>query len=395
MKKKRLHKKVIVLGSMCRLPVAGVVLQILHYMLGFERLGFETYYVEWHGNWVEDPMNPSIDQSNQRLIIDDVMQSFGFGNRWICKGDQVAPGYTFGRMPYEHLLKLYKEAEAIINVCGAHIINEEQSWCPRRVYVESDPGIPQIKLDNGDEKMWNLVSGHTHHFTFGENIYGEGCLLPSGNLDYKTTRQPVVLDLWNTNNTTLTKGKFTTVARWRKPKEKTIEFNGENYRWNKDKEFERFIDLPKQSNQSFELALSEISSDEIKLLENYGWNVVDAIPLSSSLEQYQSYILNSLGEFTIAKDQYVRLKTGWFSDRSACYLAAGKPVITQDTGISPILPTGEGLFVFKTIDDVLAAFDKIKGNYKKHSNAAREIAQEYFDSDKVLKNILEQINLNT
>jgi hypothetical protein len=387
--------KIIILGSLCRTPVAGIVLQALHYMLGFERLGFETYYVEWHGNWVEDPMNAPIELSPRRVIIGDVMKAYGFGDRWICQGDQVSPGYTFGGMSYEQLLKLYKEAEAIINVGGAHIMNEEQSWCPRRVYVESDPGIPQIKLHNSDEKLWNLVRGHTDHFTFGENIYGEDCLLPSGDLDYKTTRQPVVLDLWNTNDTTLTNGNFTTVARWRKPKEKTIEFNGEIYRWNKDKEFEEFLDLPKLSNQSFELALSEISSDEIKLLENYGWDVVDAIPLSSSLEQYLSYIINSLGEFTIAKDQYVRLRTGWFSDRSACYLAAGRPVITQDTGISPILPTGEGLFVFKTMDDVLAAIDSINGNYKKHSEAAYEIAKEYFDSDKVLKKILEQINLNT
>ena len=384
--------KIIVLGSMCRLPVAGVVFQILHYMLGFERLGFQSYYVEWHGNWVKDPINPSEDLNQPRLIIGDVMRTYGFADRWICRGDQVAPGYTFGGMSYEHLLSLYKEAEAIINVTGAHLMEEEQLPCPRRVYIESDPGIPQIKLNNGDPKMWDLVKDHTHHFTFGENMYGDDCLLPSKNLKYLPTRQPVVLDLWNKKNVSVGRS-FTTVARWRKPKEKTIQFEGICYRWNKDVEFEKFLDIPRSSNESMELALSEISIEEKMNLEAYGWKVFDAIPLSSSLDLYQSYIQDSRGEFTIAKDQYVRLKTGWFSDRSACYLAAGRPVVTQDTGFGHHLPTGEGLFAFQTKEDILTALEKINSNYKKQCNAACEIAREYFDANKVLSKLLESIGL--
>jgi len=384
--------KIIVLGSMCRLPVAGVVFQVLHYMLGFERLGFQSFYVEWHGNWVKDPITPSDDLDQPCLIIGDVMRSFGFADRWICRGDQVAPGFTFGGMSYERLLSLYKEAEAIINVTGAHLIEEEQLQCPRRVYIESDPGIPQIKLNNNDPKMWALVNGHTHHFTFGENIHGADCLLPSKNLKYQSTRQPIVLDLWDKKNVPAGRD-FTTVARWRKPKEKTIEFEGKRYRWNKDVEFEKFLDLPEISNQPIELALSEVSLEEKKRLEVHGWNIIDAIPLSSSLERYRSYIKNSRGEFTIAKDQYVRLMTGWFSDRSASYLAAGRPVVTQDTKFNHYLPTGYGLFAFQTMDDILYAFDAINSNYKKHCNAAREIAREYFDSNRVLSKLLESIGL--
>ena len=384
--------KIIILGSMCRLPVAGVVFQILHYMLGFEKLGFQSYYVEWHGNWIKDPITHTDDLENPRLIIGDVMRTYGFADRWICRGDQIAPGYTFGGMSYERLLSLYKEAKAIINVTGAHLIEEEQLQCPRRVYLESDPGIPQIKLNNDDQKMWALVKGHTHHFTFGENIYGNDCLLPSNNLNYLPTRQPVVLDLWNNKNIQAGRN-FTTVARWRKPKEKTIQFKGICYRWNKDVEFEKFLNIPKISDQSIELALSEVSLEEKQRLEIHGWNIINAIPLSSSLDLYRSYIQDSRGEFTIAKDQYVRLRTGWFSDRSACYLAAGRPVLTQDTGFGHHLPTGEGLFAFKTMDDILAAFEEINRNYSKHSNAAREIAREYFDANKVLSNLLESIGL--
>lgn len=393
MMSKNVRPKIIVLGSMCRLPVAGVVLQILHYMLGFESLGFETYYVEWHGNWVEDPLLPSNDLDQPRMVISDVLRAYGFADRWICRGDQVAPGHTFGGMSLDQLFKLYKEAEAIINVTGAHLMEDGHLQCPRRVYLESDPGIPQIKLKDGDPKMWALVNGHTHHFTFGENILGADCLLPSKHLRYQPTRQPIVLDLWDKRTVSIAR-TFTTVARWRKPKEKKIVFGSECYRWNKDVEFEKFLDLPKISKQSLELALSEVSLEEKQRLEAYGWKVVDAVFLSSSVEGYQSYIQGSRGEFTIAKDQYVRLKTGWFSDRSACYLAAGRPVVTQDTGFSHVLPTGEGLFAFRTLEDILAAFDAINSNYRKHCEAAREIAREYFDANRVLVNLLELIDLD-
>ncbi|HZL96247.1 MAG TPA: phosphotransferase, partial [Vicinamibacterales bacterium] len=206
-------------------------------------------------------------------------------------------------------------------------------------------------------------------------------------LDFVPTRQPIVLDLWEQQTPAL-RDTFTTVARWRKPKEKTIEFRGEVYRWNKDVEFEKFLDLPARSRQSLELALSEIDSKDRLRLEAHGWNVVDAIPLSSSIDTYRTYIQGSRGEFTIAKDQYVRLDTGWFSDRSACYLAAGRPVITQETGFSHVLPTGDGLFAFRTLEDVLAAIDAINGDYERHSEAAREIAREYFDATRVLTDLL-------
>jgi hypothetical protein len=377
---------------MCRIPIAGVVFQILHYMLGFEKLGFETYYVEWDGNWIPNPVVESHDITYPYIMIGDVMRTYGFEDRWICRGDQVATGHTFGGIPYERLLKLYREAEAIFNVTGNHFIEAEMLHCPCRVYVESDPGIPQIKLKNGDPKMVSLVSGYTHHFTFGENINGADCLLPKTHLKYQTTRQPVMLDLWNNNSVSVTRN-FTTISKWTTKKDRAIDYMGKRYRWYKDTEFKKFLDLPQISNQSLEMALSSINPEEKQRLKTYGWNVIDAIPLSSSLDRYLAYIQSSRGEFTIAKDQYVRLKTGWFSDRSASYLAAGRPVVTQDTGFGYNLPTGEGLFAFQTMDDILAAFETINSNYKKHCNAAREIAREYFDTNKVLTNLLESIGL--
>lgn len=383
--------KIIVLGSMCRLPVAGVVYQLLHYMLGFERLGFEVYYVEWHGNWVEDPMASTAAELQRRVCISDVMQRHGFGDRWICRADQVAPGHTYGGLPYERLVTVCKEAEAVMNVTGAHFMDEIFQACGCRVYLESDPGIPQIKWSRGDPKTRALIAGHTHLFTFAENIHGDDCLLPADALAYHTTRQPVLLDQWE--NAATSRRGYTTVARWKKQREKAIEFEGERYRWNKDEEFENYIDLPQRSGRQMELALAEVGRDSKQRLEAHDWNVIDAVQVSASLERYRSYIRNSRGEFTVAKDQYVRLRTGWFSDRSACYLAAGRPVVTQDTGLAGVLPTGEGLFAYRTLNDVLEAFDSIDVDYDRHSRAAGELAREYFDADRVLRDILEAIDL--
>ena len=384
--------KVVVMGSMCRLPVAGVVYQILHYMVGLERLGFEPYYVEWHGNWFEDPTVAPGDAHGGRVVVADVMERFGFGRRWSCRADHVKPGHTFGALDGEALKRLYADAAAVLNVTGAHFMEEDMLACPRRVYVETDPGIPQIRVDRGDPSMKRLLDGHTHLFTFAQNFGNQGCDLPATELDYRTTRQPVVLDLWREDKGDSGRA-FTTIARWRKPKEKAVEFRGDTYRWNKDGEFLRFVDLPRLSRQPFELALSEIRADECTRLEQSGWRVIDAIGLSSSLDAYRRYIGGSRGEFTIAKDQYVRLNSGWFSDRSACYLAAGRPVVTEDTAFGCALPTGEGLFAFRTLDDALGALEEVERDYRRHADAAREIAREFFDADRVLRELMQSVGL--
>lgn len=385
--------KVVVLGSMCRLPVAGVVYQILHYMIGLQRLGFDPYYVEWHGNWVEDPAPPAYPARSRRVIVADVMRRFGFGGRWACLADQLGPGQTFGALSRDAVRRLFAEAAALFNVTGAHFIDDDMRQCPRRLYVESDPGIPQIRTANNDPEMLRLLAGHTHFCTFAENIAGPDCRLPQVPVPYRTTRQPVVLDMWPS---AVKRGAaFTTVARWRKPKDKTIEFRGERYRWNKDLEFASFLDLPARSGRRFELALSDVGPEDRRVLEAASWDVLDAIALSASMDGYRDYIAGSAGEFTIAKDQYVRLRTGWFSDRSACYLAAGRPVITQDTGFGCALPTGEGLFDFQSGDEVLSALAAIEGDYARHARAARAIAEEYFDARKVLGELLDWMGVET
>ncbi len=377
--------KIVVLGRICYNPFGGVVWQALHYLIGLRQLGFDPYYVEWHNMWLADPVRASNNPEMPRIMIAEVMQRFGFADRWICR--KVENEDVFGGISREELARIYSEAVAILNLTATNVIDEDQHQCPRRIYLETDPGVPQIKLDRGDPATWKLVGAHTHHFTFAENLGNPDCGLPKPNLGYYPTRQPILVDLWDSSFDSHGR-KFTTISKWQGHTRKDIEFRGEFYTWRKDLEFRKFLDLPSRSGRSIELALSKLNSQDQAMLKENGWLVADALSVSTSLDGYQHYIQRSRGEFTVAKDQNVRLRSGWFSDRSACYLAAGKPVITQDTGFGNVLPTGQGLFAFLTMDDILAALDAIDSNYEKQCRAAREIAREYFDAKKVLRDLL-------
>ena len=239
----------------------------------------------------------------------------------------------------------------------------------------------------------DLLRAHTHHFTFGENLGAPDCDVPLGPFRYLPTRQPVVLDWWTPvhgdgRHPSGRADRFTTVASWHQSS-KDIVWNGETYRWSKHLEFLKLIDLPRQTRDALEMALAAVDREAVELLTSKGWKIVDALALSRDILPYRRYVRASRGELTVAKDQYVRPRSGWFSDRSACYLAAGRPVITQETGFSKVLPTGEGLFSFRRLEDVLSAMDTIRSDYARHSRAAREIASQYFAAEKVVGSLLE------
>ncbi len=238
-----------------------------------------------------------------------------------------------------------------------------------------------------------MLEAHTHFFNWGENLGSSDCPLPTAGFSYRPTRMPVVLD-WFTPPSGCGNGhhaglRFTTIGNWQSPGE--IEWNGEVYAWSKHHQFLKFLDLPQRLAEPVELALGSIDEDHKQLLSDRGWQVVDAEPYGTELAPFRDYVFGSDAEFTVAKDQYVRLRTGWFSDRSAYYLTAAKPVITQDTGFGRVLPTGEGLFAFNSTDEIVAAFDAIRSDYAKHSRAARAIAEEHFRAEKVLQKLLDDL----
>jgi hypothetical protein len=223
-------------------------------------------------------------------------------------------------------------------------------------------------------------------FSYGENLGAPDCKVPVERYTWHPTRPPVCVDWWSSEDLPPPAAALTTITNWHHW-DNGIEWQGEWYYWRKDREFRRFMDLPARSQLPLELALEGIEQREVAELEGRGWRVIPAQTLRDPF-RYREYIRSSLGEFTIAKDQVVRLRPGWFSDRSACYLAASRPVITQETAFSKFLPTGMGLFGFETGEQVLGAIDAIRSDYAGNCRAAREIALEYFAAERVMEKVM-------
>ena len=384
--------QIVVLGMMTKIPVAGVVWQTLHYLVGFERLGYETYYVEAHARTPSMLMQSAADDSSARAaaFIAGALDPFGFGDRWAYHALH-ADGRCYG-LSESRLRALYGSAALIINLHGGTEPRPEHTATDRLVYLETDPVEVEVQLAGGRQETIDYLRPHCAYFTFGENYGQPDCLLPvSKDFAFQPTHQPVVVDFWR-NWRDVKSERYTTIGNWRQ-EWRDIRLGGETYSWSKHQEFLKFLELPSRTGQSFELALSGATAEDCALLEQNGWHVRDALSLSGEAGTYRDYICGSRGEFTVAKDQNVRLRTGWFSDRSATYLAAGRPVITQDTGFGNVLPTGEGLFAFTSLDDIQAAVEAIDADYPRHSRAALAIAQEYFEAEVVLARLLEQVGM--
>jgi GT2 family glycosyltransferase len=384
--------QIVVLGMMTKIPVAGVVWQTLHYLIGFERMGYETYYVEAHARTPSMLMERPDDDGSARAaaLISRVLEPFGFGKRWAYHALH-ADGRCYGLGDAE-LSALYRSASLIINLHGGTEPRAEHTATDRLVYLETDPVEVQVQLASGRRETIDYLRPHCAYFTFGENYGRPGCLLPiNDQFAFQPTRQPVVLDFWR-QAPQASRDRFTTIGNW-KQLWRDVRLDGETYGWSKHLEFFKFLDLPARTGAQFELALAGCDGAERQRLEEHGWAVREALPLSTDTDVYRDYIRQSRGEFTVAKDQNVRLHTGWFSDRSATYLAAGRPVITQDTGFGDVLPAGEGLFAFSTLDDAVAALEAIAADYPRQSRAAAEIAREYFDAERVLGSLLERVGM--
>ncbi len=383
--------KVIVFGIMFWYPLAGVTYQFLHYLIGLRRLGYDVYYVEDSGRWVYNArlFEFTPDAAENIRAVAPTLEAHGFADRWAFRGF-YPDGKCYG-MSEEQLRKLYKEADAFLNVTASQELREEHMAIPRRIYVETDPFAVQVKVAEGDQPTIKALDAHDIHFSFGENLGAPDCDLPVEHYRWLPTRQPVVLDLWTNPHPPAPDSAYSTITTW-KNKGKDLVFRGETYYWTKDREFMKFLDLPLRRNVNFELALV-VDEPTDKMLREHGWRPVHSLEISKNIDNYRDYIQRSRGEFTVTKEQVVRPVTGWFSDRSASYLGAGRPVITQETGFSKYLPTGKGLFGFRTMDDILAAVDTIESDYPGSCRAAREIAAECFDAEKVLGSLMERAGM--
>ena len=385
---------IILLGIMTTMPVGGVIWQTIHYLVGLKRLGFDVYYAEDHG--IPPSMfTDAIDKDGTKkaaAFIARTLERHDLGKRWSYHawhdGDRY---YGVGQPAID---RAFGGAAAVINLHGGTLPRPEHMSGGAFVYLETDPVAPQVELHQKLEATKNFLDLHTAHFTFAENLGAPDCKVPAPPARYQfhSTRQPVVLDFWQKEQSA-PGSLFTTIANWRQP-ERQMTFDGEVYHWSKHHEFLKFLDLPKRTAQEFELALSSYEARDCEMLQAHGWRVRPALEFSGNAEAYRDYIAGSRGEWTVAKDQNVRLRSGWFSDRAATYLAAGRPVITQETGFSNVLPTGSGLFAFSSMEEILEAIAKVNGDYARESKAAAEIAREYFSAGPVLAKLLQQAGVS-
>jgi hypothetical protein len=374
------------------MPVAGVVWQTIHYLVGLERLGCEVWYVEAHGinpsMFCSSPEDPGSESAAG--FIDRVTRRFGLADRWAFHALHD-DGRVFGLAPTA-LNDLYASAALIVNLHGGTIPLPEHAATGRLVYLETDPVQLQVELHDAVLETLEFLDPHVAFFTFGE-LYGRAsCALPViDRYTFHPTRQPVVLDMWE--DVAPAGNTWTTVGNWRQSGQRSVDLDGDTYTWSKHSEWFKVLELPRRTKKPIELALAAFTEKDRERLERRGFRVRAASEISHHTDPYRDYVARSRGEFTVAKDQNVRLRTGWFSDRSATYLAAGRPVVTQDTGFGEILPTGEGLFAFDSVEAAADAVLRAEADWDLHSKAAANIAREYFDASVVLGSLLETVGV--
>jgi hypothetical protein len=377
--------KIVVLHFTAQMPLAGIACQALHYLLGIEQLGYEAWYIEDSGANPYDPRANSVAMACDYNVayLRATMGDYGFDGRW-AYWDAIQDVYH--GLSRDRVRSLFGEAAAVINLCGATRLREEHLVCPIRIMIDTDPVYEQIKYAKADWASRSYLNAHTHFFTYGENLGAPDCPVPLCDVPWRPTRPPVDPDLWSSPRDATS--YFTTIGTWEN-KGKDIEFEGARYVWSKHINFLQFLDVPRSRPKTcFRMAMLPPDEHVRGAVTERGWSLVDPRPISATTSRYRDFIAHSGGEFTVAKDIYVQPNSGWFSDRSVCYLAAGRPVVTMRTGFSKFYPVGRGLFEYTTHEEALDAVDAITADYSLHSREARMIAREYFSADRVVGALL-------
>jgi hypothetical protein len=380
---------IVLAGSLAQKPgQGGHTWVFLQYLLGFKRLGYQVLFL--------DQLQPEMckdeagglcpfERSENRRYFHEVMKRFGLDDSFALIWNR---GERFFGLQRNQVLERVRRSTLLINVMGFLQDEEILSLAKRRVFLDIDPGFGQMWKELG---LADVFRGHDYFVTIGENIGRPDCKIPTCGLPWITTPQPVVLEHWPCQ----AEGGdgITSVASWRGANG-PVEYQGKTYGL-RVHEFRKFAALPARIGQRFRLAL-DIHPKEVKdieLLVDNGWSLLEPGRVAGDPWQYQAFIQSSRAEFMVAKNMYVQSHSGWFSDRSICYLASGKPVLAQDTGLGTLYPLGEGIVAFTTLEEAVAGIDLISRDYTRQAQAARMIAQEYFDSDKVLTRLLGKLGV--
>jgi hypothetical protein len=389
--------RIVVAGLSAMFPLGGVFWDYFQYVQGFADLGHEVLYVEDTGIWYYDPSVGDYVQSGEHSagwLERQISQCLpAQQNNWYLRD---AAGVTYGAEA-STVLEFCRTADLFLNVSGASAMSPDVFSRARAVYIDSDPMYTQVVIaraqqhsdDRALQQRLEIIDSHDVRLSFGENIGQDDCLVPAAPFDWLPTRQPVLINVLAPYRVPATERSrvLTTIGTW-EPSTQPIMIEGRPY-YGKRHEFLRFSRLPERSPLPFELAMP-VDLSPPGIVEQ-GWGVTDPAVISASAESYLRYLGSSFAEWSVAKHAYVASRSGWFSGRTAVYLALGIPAIVQDTGFSRFLPTGEGLFAFSTPDEALAAIEEVAANYEWHCAAALEIAQEHFDARRVLTRLIDDV----
>lgn len=381
--------RIIVCGYMIRHPVVGLLLAYFQYVLGLHRLGHDVLYLEESG-WPQSCYDPvaqthSDDPSPGLRVVQELLADYGLKIP-VCYVNRDS-GAIQGA-DWQEVKRMLGAAELLLNVGGVCWLPEFH-LCRRRALIDMDPFFTQVGCFATES-----LNQHHVHFSYGVNIGHLGCNIPTVGIDWHSTVPPVVPELWQSRLTTRKETatdaeinqRFTTIANW--SAYGGITYHGEHY-GQKDEEFLRLLQLPSHTSQRLELALSGCNQGVKERLTAAGWLIRDGGAVSTNLSTYRAYLAASRGELSVAKHAYVKSRSGWFSDRSVCYLAAGRPAILQDTGFSDWLPAGLGVLAFSSLKEAVDCIERVNADYLAHCLAARELAERFFSYKVVLPRLLE------
>jgi hypothetical protein len=387
--------RVVVTGLVATYPVGGVAWDYLQYVQGFRALGCEVYYLEDTGGWLYDP--------GAQTFIEDARPGARFLAAGLAALDPAladvwalrAPDGTLHGLEEAALAGVCAGTDLFLNLSGSCWLREPYRAARVKAYVDTDPSYSQAKIAAVDagtatESMRfsvDLIRRHDVFFTLAEHLGAPDCLIPACGLTWHPTRQPIALANWPIRMAP--DGPFTTVMSWKiEPTPPSL--SGHVY-GGKDVEFERFLDLPHRTPEVLEVAISGAAPRE--RIAAAGWRLADARAVSGTMAAYREYILASRGECSIAKNAYVATRSGWFSTRSAAYLASGKPVVVQETGFSAHVPTGPGLHAFSTAEEAVAALAAVRADYARACRHAREVAEAHFGAERICARLLADAGL--
>ena len=390
--------KIVVGGYIVGMPLAGLTWHHLHYLLGLHRLGHEVFFLEDSGTWAV-PYDP------QRQTTDPVPT---YGTQYLRRCLQHAGlkgkiGWTYvsrltregGRPAYfgntkRATLDALKNADLFVAVSGVTPLDPDRPRPRRTLAIDTDPVYTQVRM-TGDADFAGYWRDFDRLASFGTLIGTDGCDVPDCGLTWHPTRQPVVSDQWQLGDVPAD-GPMTTLGRWEHDGGRHLEFGEKALKSSKEPGWQATRELPGRVDVPMRMAMDHVPKIEQSQFAAAGWAFDDAPAASTSLAKFGEFVGKSLGEFTPAKAMYAEVHSGWFGDRSACYLAAGRPVVTQQTGFDrgPLaLPTGEGLFAWNTVEDAAAAINSVAADPARHSAAARRVARQHFEFDRVLPDLID------